>query len=282
VATDAQGDASTTFTANAIAGTYTVAASATSITGSAAFVLTNLPLGSGVLAFVQQPRNTAAGQVITQPVTVQVQDGSGHGVAVAGVPIVVSLFSGTGTLQGTLVQLTDSTGTVTFSDLSIAQTGVKQLGATSTGQVPATSVMFQITAGAAASISVFAGSPQFAFPGKPFPTALQAQVTDSARNPVSGVAVAFAIASSSGAGGTFDGPTTVTSDASGIATAPTLTANSQAGAFPVTASTPGVASQAVFSLINLPPTTGIAVNPSQLTFSSEANQKGRRRGRRFR
>ncbi len=76
--TNAQGRASVGITANNIAGSYGVTASSAAITGGAMFTLTNLPPGSGSLAFVQQPGNTAIGQAIAAPpVTVQVRDSSG-------------------------------------------------------------------------------------------------------------------------------------------------------------------------------------------------------------
>jgi hypothetical protein len=110
-ATDVQGHASAVITANGNTGTYGVTASATVVAGPAEFVLTNLPGGVSALVFTQQPTNTAAGQAIAPPVTVQVQDGSGHPISTSGVPVELSLFSGTGVLSGTLVQLTDPTGT---------------------------------------------------------------------------------------------------------------------------------------------------------------------------
>ena len=57
-------------------------------------------------------------------------------------------------------------------------------------------------------------------------------------------------APSSGASGTFSGSSTVTTNSSGVATAPTFTANSTAGTYTVTASVAGVATPASFSLTN--------------------------------
>jgi hypothetical protein len=116
VATDAQGHATATITANRMAeGPYGVVASAANVTGSAVFVLTNVLPGASQLVFVHQPTNTVAGQVINPPVTVRAQDSAGRPVSMAGIPIVLSLSSGTGTLLGTLVQVTDSTGLAVFT-----------------------------------------------------------------------------------------------------------------------------------------------------------------------
>jgi adhesin/invasin len=274
IPTDAQGHAAAVITANSIAGTFGVTASSTAITGSAIFDLTNLPAGSSSLAFVQQPSNTAAGQIIAPPVTVQVRDGSGNPVRVPGIPVVLSLSSGTGALSGTVVQLTDATGLATFNDLKIGAVGTKTLRAASPQQAPVDSKPFQITAGTATSIAVFSGSPQATTVSQQFPSLLQARVTDLAGNPVSGVSVTFALSTAAGPGGTFSGPTTVATDADGIATAPALTANSSPGNFAVTATAAVVGSPAVFSLTNLPQqSSAIVVTPTSLAFASEINQQ---------
>ena len=160
VNTDAQGHSAAVITANSIAGPFGVTASSTSITGSALFDLTNLPVGSSSLAFVQQPSNAAAGQIIAPPVTVQVRGGSGNAMQVPGIPVFLSLSSGTGALFGTVVQLTDATGLATFNDLKIGTVGTMTLRAASTQQAPVSSNSFQITAGAPASVAVVSGSPR--------------------------------------------------------------------------------------------------------------------------
>ncbi len=123
VNTDAQGHAAPVITANSIAGAFSVTASSTAITGIALFDLTNLPAGSSSLAFGQQPSNAAAGQIIAPPVTVQVIGGSGNAMQVPGIPVYLSLSSGTGALFGTVVQVTDATGLATFNDLKIGTVG---------------------------------------------------------------------------------------------------------------------------------------------------------------
>ena len=70
--------------------------------------------------------------------TVQVRDGSGNPMQVPGIPVVVSLSSGTGALFGSVVQFTDATGLATFNDLKIGTVGTMKLRAishtTTTGQ----------------------------------------------------------------------------------------------------------------------------------------------------
>ena len=108
-----------------------------------------------------------------------------------------------------------------------------------------------LTVGGSANIVASGGTPQSATVGTAFAIALQATVTNGV-NPVSGVTVTFT-APGSGASGTFAGGATsasVATGTSGIAVAPTFTANSQAGGYSLTASAPGVPETATFSLTN--------------------------------
>ncbi|HVQ40051.1 MAG TPA: choice-of-anchor Q domain-containing protein, partial [Pyrinomonadaceae bacterium] len=82
-----------------------------------------------------------------------------------------------------------------------------------------------------ANITATAGTPQSATINTAFATALQATVTDGSGTPVSGVNVTFT-APPSGASGTFangTATTTATTNASGVATATTFTANGTVG-----------------------------------------------------
>jgi adhesin/invasin len=272
VNTDTLGHASAMFTANSIAGTYSVSASSPAITGTAVFSLTNLPAGAGSLAFAQQPSNTQIGQAITPSVTVQVRDISGSAVRVAGLPIAVSLSEGAGQLSGTRVQLTDTGGIATFADLRLNQSGAKRLRAISPQQAPANSNNFEVTSAAPSSIVVFAGSPQATTVLQEFQSLLRAQVRDAGGFPAVGVSVTF-LAPAAGPSGAFAGSATVTTDGNGVATAPILTANSQPGNFVVTAATPGVTSSALFALTNLPQQSStLVVAPGNLYFTSEIGQ----------
>jgi hypothetical protein len=107
------------------------------------------------------------------------------------------------------------------------------------------------TAGAAGSVAATGGTPQSAVINSAYATALQATVKDAGSNPLSGVTVTFT-APGSGASGKFGGSATATAvtNASGIATAPTFTANAVVGGFTVTATVAGVATPANFSLTN--------------------------------
>jgi hypothetical protein len=85
-------------------------------------------------------------------------------------------------------------------------------------------------------------TPQSATTGSAFANALAVTVTDASSHPVAGVPVTFT-AASSGASGTFAGGANTFSavtNSTGVATAPVFTANSTAGSYSVTATSPGL------------------------------------------
>ncbi|MBI5446856.1 MAG: Ig-like domain-containing protein [Deltaproteobacteria bacterium] len=215
----------------------------------ATWVFTVAAPGASQLAFVQQPTTTVAGATISPAVTVQLQDGSGNPVSTAGVTVTLSLTSGTGALSGTLSQLTDSTGLATFSNLSIDLVGSKQLTAASTGLTPAVSSFFNITAGAAAIITVTGGGTQSTSIGTLFALPLQVTVTDALLNPVSGAVVTFS-APGSGASAVLSNGGSATTNANGQASV-TATANFVAGGPYTVTATVGTLPPANFSLTNL-------------------------------
>jgi uncharacterized repeat protein (TIGR01451 family) len=101
------------------------------------------------------------------------------------------------------------------------------------------------------AISATAGTPQSTSVNTAFATALKATVTESG-TAKSGVSVTFT-APASGASGTFPGSTTtvvVSTDGSGIATAPTFTANAVGGSYNVVASIGTGQPTATFALTN--------------------------------
>jgi FG-GAP-like repeat/Putative Ig domain/FG-GAP repeat/Beta-propeller repeat len=105
-------------------------------------------------------------------------------------------------------------------------------------------------AAAPASLNVYSGSPQNTPAGAPYNTALAAAVRDAGSHPLAGVTISFA-APASGPSGAFDGGSSVAhsvSNASGVATAPTFSANGIPGAFNVVASFGAL--NAAFALTN--------------------------------
>src|SRR5208337_373040 len=142
----------------------------------------------------------------------------------------------------------DRNYTLTYTAESAGQTLTVTWKMTSgTGNVTLNAAGLSANAGStAASIVASGGTPQSATIGTAFATALQAKVTDSGGNAVSGVTVTFT-APGSGASGSFSGASTasVATNGSGIASS-VLTANSVAGSYTVAASGAGVATAASF------------------------------------
>lgn len=96
------------------------------------------------LNFSQQPSITTVNQPITPAVEVQLVDQFGNAVKNSGTNISAALTSGTGTLSGTTTRSTNVKGKAFFDDLSIDQTGTKNLTASSTGLTSAVSNNFDI------------------------------------------------------------------------------------------------------------------------------------------
>ena len=151
-----------------------------------------------------------------------------------------------------LTTLYDRNYVLTYSAASAGQTltvswvEATDLGA---GNVDLNAVALSTFSGAITAVS---GNPQSTVVGTVFPTTLQVSVTDAGGRPVSGAVVTFT-APTTGATGSFGGQSIVTAvtGASGIASAPALTANGAAGSYYVTASVSGMPSTAGFALTNV-------------------------------
>ena len=128
-------------------------------------------------------------------------------------------------------------------------------------------------AGTQTSITASQGTPQSTNVNSVFPTTLQVFVKDSNNNALSGMSVTFTTPGS-GASASFGGANSVTAvtGSTGLATAPALTANSQSGAYSVSASINSVAGAptALFNLTNTPVVTSTG-NLSGSGNSSSAN-----------
>jgi hypothetical protein len=99
------------------------------------------------ITITAEPGNAASGATISASV-VQLRDGNGNPVPMAGIPVSVALnpgMSGNGTLTGTLTVPTDTSGTATFSDLVITGPGSYKLRFTSGTLNHAISVSITIT-----------------------------------------------------------------------------------------------------------------------------------------
>lgn len=136
------------------------------------------------VSFVQQPGNATAGAAIAPPVTVQLKSWWSANVSQEGVPITITLSSGSGTLSGTTTRQTNSDGLATFNDLSINTLGSKKLTASSPGLTSATSRSFDITLGPPSRLKIQQEPSQTATAGVPFSQQPEIRVLDAGGNVV--------------------------------------------------------------------------------------------------
>src|SRR5262249_13607399 len=154
------------------------------------------------------------------------------------------------TFLGSVDVTPDASGVASFSFTPASLPAGAVVTATATNL--STMDTSEFSAGPPAALAAVAGTPQNTTVATAYATPLQAQVTDAYGEHLSGIPVTFTI-SAGAAGGSFSGAASVivVSDAKGLATAPTLTANNVSGGFAVTAAA-GDASQGVFNLTNNP------------------------------
>lgn len=260
--TNASGVATTSkaFTAGTRAGNYNVSASATGATTTVSFSLSN-SAGSpaGISATSGGTQSATVSTTFATAMQATVVDSNSN--PVSGVMVTftapASGASGTFATSGTTTE-TDATGTN-----GVATASAFKANATSGGPYTVTA-NFSSNTGAAANfgltntaapirvIAVSSGSGQSETVNTAFAKPLVALVTSNG-SPASGVSVTFT-APASGASGKFGNGTnteTDTTNASGLATSSTFTANATAGGpYTVAATTSGAAAPANFSLTN--------------------------------
>jgi hypothetical protein len=245
-----------TFTANSATGSYIVTASVAGVTTSANFNLTNvLAPPASIAATAGTPQNAIIGAAFANTLQATVKDASNN--PVSGVTVTFTAPAQTGAsgtfAGGANTAVTNASGVATsaiFTANSIAG-GPYNVTASVSGVASAANFALTNTAGPPATITATGGTPQSASIGTAF-AALQATVRDSGNNPLSGITVTFTAPAQTGASGTFaGGVNTAITNVSGVAAAPTFTANSTTGGYTVTASAPGVGTPASFSLTNI-------------------------------
>jgi len=256
VTTDSNGAATTSFTANGTAGSYTVAASVPGPAAPALFLLTNLAgPAANITATGGSGQGAAVNTTFGGALVTLVSDASGNPVTGAVVTFTVPATGASGIFGGGVnTAMTNTSGVATSAPFTANGTPGTYSVTASVAGVAAQAAFSLTNVGPATSILAVSGGGQSQSINTAFINPLVVKVQDAAGNPVAGVTVAF-VAPSTGASGIFSGSnlvtTSVTTNASGIATAPKFTANSIAGNYMVTASVAGVGTPAVFSLINL-------------------------------
>ena len=160
-------------------------------------------------------------------------------------------------------------GTYTFA-ITTTSTLSKQLASR---EVAADPPRLLISTSTPDTVTATSGSGQSAPVSAAYAQPLAATVTDGSGTPVANVPVTFT-APASGASATFAGgaaAVSVSTDASGVATTPALTANATAGAFQVTATTANSDTPATFSLTNGSDTTASPSTPPSTSDTTSAS-----------
>jgi hypothetical protein len=250
------------FNADQTAGSYVVTATTGAVAGTASFSLTNSNAGVAgtISAFSGMEQAATVGAAYGSPLQAQVLDPNGN--PVQGAAVTFSAPAGTNpgvTFAGGGSSATQPTGSngVAVSPPLTANTvaGTFTVTASTPGVATPGSFPLDNLAGTPNAISTGSGSSQATPANTAFPVPLSVTVTDAQKNPVTGASVSFS-APGHGASGTFAGggtTVTVATDSSGVAVAPTFTANATPGGYIVTASVTGVSSAAAFSLVNQAP-----------------------------
>jgi len=252
IVTDATGSASASFTANALAGAYTVNASVPGVASPAPFLLTNLAGPPAHLSATSgNAQSTGINTAFSGALAATVTDGSGNPVSGVKVTFTAPVTGASGSFAGgTNTATTGLSGLATSPAFTANGTPGSYSVTASVAGVTALASFSLTNIGPAASVIAVSGSGQSASIGTPFPSPLVVKVQDAVGDPVSGVTVSFA-APSTGASGVFNGSSMVVTNASGIATTPTFTANAIGGTYQVSATAAGVANPVTFSLTNL-------------------------------
>jgi hypothetical protein len=253
--TNASGVAtSAIFTANGTPGSYTVTASVVGITGAASFSLTNTASSpASITATSGTPQSTNDDTAFGAPLVAKVIDASGN--ALTGVTVTFTAPSNGASASfagGVNTATTNASGVATSGTFTANGTlGSYTVKASVSGVTATANFSLTNTLGPPASTTATSGTAQIGAINSAFAAPLEAIVKDAGGNPVSGATVTFT-PPASGARGTFGvGGNIATTNASGVATSGTFTANGTTGSYTVTASVPGVTTTASFSLTNM-------------------------------
>lgn len=241
------------FTANTIAGEYTVTAGVGTFTTNPGFDLTNLAgAPATITATAGTPQTAIVNTNFGTNLAATVVDQFGNPVPGVAVTFNAPASGASGTFAGGVNTATTDARGVATAAVFTANTIAGSYTVTATSGGVTTSPGFALTnkAGAPASIAATGGTPQTTSVNTAFPNPLQATVNDSFGNPVAGTTVTF-IPPTSGASGTFaGGVNTAKTNSAGVATSVTFTANGTTGSYTVNAKAGTVTSSPGFQLTN--------------------------------
>ena len=239
---DAQGQASVMWTLGTTAGTNTVTATASGLTGSpVTFTATGIAGPASALVFSGQPATTPTGAPIIPAVQVTAQDAHGNRATsfTGSVTVAIGSNPSGGALAGTIT-VAAAAGVATFSNLDVDKAGTGYtLTAGANGVTGATSASFNITA--VATMLVFTVQPSSAVPDAPITPAVKVTAQDAGGNAVTSFTGSVTVAiGTNPSGGTLSGTTSVAA-VNGVATFPTLSIDRPGTGFTVSATSGALA-----------------------------------------
>src|SRR5205085_1493111 len=232
--TDASGIAAVgSWTLGTTAGGNTLTATSGSLSGSPVTFTATGTAGAAATIAANSPtsQSATAGTAVGSPPSVNVEDANGN--PVAGVAVTFTPALGSGSVTPTTPVSTGSDGIAALSSWTLsAAAGSNTLTATS-GSLSGSPVTFTATGTAGAATTIAANSPtsQAATAGTAVSAPPSVIVKDANGNPVTGVAVTFAVAPGNG---TITGGSQTT-NGSGIATVGSWTLSATAGPNTLTA-----------------------------------------------
>ncbi len=250
IATPVGGITSVTATANGIPGTYVLSVSAPGV-APIAFSLTNIGPPTAITTVAgTTPQSTTVGTSFGTPFAVKVTDQLGTPVPGQVVTFTAPASGPSGTFAAGVTTATTNTSgiatAVAFTANGIAGSYTVQAGMTGV-TIPAIFTLAN-SASAPATMVASTGTPQTTPIGTSFSIPFAVTITDQFSNPLTGIVVTFSAPASGPSGNFADGVTTATTNAAGIATAPTFFANNTLGEYQVTATVYGLT--ATFALTN--------------------------------
>ncbi|HJS44305.1 MAG TPA: Ig-like domain-containing protein, partial [Gemmatimonadales bacterium] len=249
IATNSSGVAAlNSWTLGTTAGTNTITAASTGLTGSPVTFTATGTSGTATQIAMQAGNGQSAivNTAVTTDPSVIVRDAFGNPVANVNVTFTVTGGGGTITPASPAIVATNASGIATLTTWTLGSTaGANTLSASSTG-LAGSPVTFTATgtAAAASQIAMQAGNSQSATVGTAIAIDPSVIVRDAFNNPVSGVSVTFTVTSG---GGTIApaSPATIATDINGIATLASWTLGPTAGANTLTAASTGLAGSPV-------------------------------------
>lgn len=227
--------------------------------------VTSGPIGLGAggatqLTFTTAPPATAINGIpLPSAVRVQLRDGTGNPVAQPGTAVTALLSGGTGTLTGTVVQVTGADGSATFSDLTITGiVGSFTLTFSAPGVTAAVSNPVAITPGQETAIIFTTAPGATATNGTILPVAPVVQLRDLSGNAVAKAGVTIEVGLQSVVLGVLQGTVSRTTNAQGQATFDNLAILGQVGQY-VLAFRSGTLTEALSNPITLLPSAAAAL-----------------------